>query len=181
MGASLAFSEPWVILLLDPARRKALRPLLWPHGREPKVLGMAIKWVGRVPGSLGSGEGRRRRKRQPQPRPHRGHVGTSGKLLEGLIWPSREMHSSSGSRSCRMTSVTGQLPHPGPARVWPTAETKPMPATARGGWREGQDGVHGPPRVQKKQPVHSSPRAATPAPPQAHPPASPDQSEELLL
>lgn len=118
---------------------------------------MAIKWLGRTPGSLASREGRWRRERQPQPRPHTGHAGTSVRLLEGLmgIWSSRKVHSSSGSWSCRLTVVTSQLLHPGPAQVWPTAVTRPMPATARG--RGGVDGVDCPPRGQKNSWCFSPP------------------------
>lgn len=122
---------PAVILLPDPAMWKALRPLLWSPGHGWEGSGMAVKWAGRTAGSPGSREGRSGRDRPPRPRPHRGHVGTAGRLLDGLmgIWPSREMHSSSGSWSCRLTSVMGIRPSTGLA----TAVTKPMPVAAQEG------------------------------------------------
>lgn len=133
----------------------------------------AVKWAGRTTGSLGSREGRSGRDRQPRPRPHRGHVGTAGRLLDGLMgnWPSREMHSSSGSWSCRLTSVMGIRPSTGLA----TAVTKPMPVAAQEGWREGHGGCGRPAQGPGKI------TTATPAPPRARAPTSPDQLEELVL
>lgn len=127
-----------------------------------KVPGMAVTWAGRTPGSLGSRRAGGERQAAPQ-RTCRDSWKALGRA--GGIWPSRESALILWELVLQTDQGDG---HQGPARVWPPRGPSLCQWLHR---KAGEKDTEGPGKIA----------TATPAPPPARPPASPDQLEELVL